>query len=1501
MIALQDQCKASVALRVGYELRASLRGCCVFAAQLCVHALFVLAVLMMARSADGHNVSWAQLFGPLLATNALVLAWNTIKLVRKTGPSEERTMFVRAFAVFLLMICLTSSAMAALVSKGIRVSGSRGGSVLGEVPTIDLALGTFQRSWDEPMDESDTSVFVRVFTSVRAFASPLPSRTPTDPLSHWVGLNVSRHRFEAVFDPALFDRTCLAQVHNSSTSTDRLFACPAAPEGGNPTCVIPSLAQNGGSEQYCADPTRPFGLITTQGSCQLYVHPQAALARSEDHALIDKVARRLAVDGSRSCSNVCQYANDGECDDGGQGAAYNVCIFGEDCADCGVRSWHSLAFQESIYFPRCGFFGPWDEMPQQYVAPWLPAQRVACRNVCSADQVAALCGWTPPNAAESCEVTANGTTVFPAFHEDGEQLEWCCDDVFAVPDEVEQVRTELVRDPGTQSAGLFPTVDACVRACLAEFYYSQETCTLLQHNEATQRCERILFQDRVCTKSSTDASTLDCSGAFVASHPSHRLSTTGFPRAGPAETTLGRGRRDGFDQVKVGLHPSIAKSAANWTVHVVVPAAVAGYVPSFLLVNEDMQVVLAPFVCVPLVLGLLIVCVCCTPLNCLPDVRITDEDICWWDYVIFSSPPYRHAQFHNFRLLVTAFSLSVAALMLMFRKAVSVYDLERAHTLSWGMAFIPFWLVAVPVLLSTASLSHKTVLIFRNSLSLEAQRNPLAASSRRDSFSLSSPKGTFLVRVFLFSCVVATPCIAALILLAVRLDTCSTQDTKQVEAHCRTTALQCVIPLLVGLGLNVLAFLCYAYLTVRVLLHSWKINKLENLELGVRAQLRAEGAAEIDGFKREFLSPAASSEDLIRILRLFVFKGRDLFISHEEVKTLGHSKLVLLEAAGTVDSVWTVQVAQEYGEILQYLLAKPLHEERMSRDHRSSVSRRIRFQDLGLGSVQGYLGLALTPHEVRQRMVYYVVHQEPDQAKQQAQFQRFLTDKRRIAADSLANLPQHRAPPAQEWMPAVRRRGALPACVAALVLVLFVATTKRIIELHDADLGNGGALRQVPNKETPVPQWAARQQALRTEAAAGLELVADEDVAAVDDRFWACPGCVLPEQDTDGSPKCKEDVHRELRFLPVRLAPPMRERMDRLSESFRRHLCALPASELVADRVAPASCFAENSQSLFCDLTLGKLVRRWVHKVLEDAFGMQLSVRKTSAPPRHPTRFDFAREDLKSWAWTPTFANCRGEAILDPRESCAAAEAGGTRLHWQRWGRMAFEKPSMGSSIFFQGLALRYVLDHSMGPCLRRNLAERLAQRRHVVPDKGHGACRGDAPVIAMHVRRGDACEVVKAKPFWDENARPCFSTSLYMEAAVELREKYGACRVRLATDDADIIGDLEKIANMYQFSFSHLGHERQLYKPPFRGEAGFIENRQWSSAQRTEITTSMLADIRFLAGADLLIGTASSTVTRLSLLGIAAYSGRLPAFISLDAPFNNFYRDRRCAFTKWI
>src|SRR6056297_2846243 len=38
------------------------------------------------------------------------------------------------------------------------------------------------------------------------------------------------------------------------------------------------------------------------------------------------------------CSNTCEFASDGDCDDGGPSSDFNLCELGTDCADCGARS-----------------------------------------------------------------------------------------------------------------------------------------------------------------------------------------------------------------------------------------------------------------------------------------------------------------------------------------------------------------------------------------------------------------------------------------------------------------------------------------------------------------------------------------------------------------------------------------------------------------------------------------------------------------------------------------------------------------------------------------------------------------------------------------------------------------------------------------------------------------------------------------------------------------------------------------------------------------------------------------------------------------------------------------------------------------------------------------------------------------------------------------------------------------------------------------------------------
>ena len=41
---------------------------------------------------------------------------------------------------------------------------------------------------------------------------------------------------------------------------------------------------------------------------------------------------------SASCLDVCEHADDGDCDDGGPGSEFSQCPLGTDCTDCGARA-----------------------------------------------------------------------------------------------------------------------------------------------------------------------------------------------------------------------------------------------------------------------------------------------------------------------------------------------------------------------------------------------------------------------------------------------------------------------------------------------------------------------------------------------------------------------------------------------------------------------------------------------------------------------------------------------------------------------------------------------------------------------------------------------------------------------------------------------------------------------------------------------------------------------------------------------------------------------------------------------------------------------------------------------------------------------------------------------------------------------------------------------------------------------------------------------------------
>lgn len=194
---------------------------------------------------------------------------------------------------------------------------------------------------------------------------------------------------------------------------------------------------------------------------------------------------------------------------------------------------------------------------------------------------------------------------------------------------------------------------------------------------------------------------------------------------------------------------------------------------------------------------------------------------------------------------------------------------------------------------------------------------------------------------------------------------------------------------------------------------------------------------------------------------------------------------------------------------------------------------------------------------------------------------------------------------------------------------------------------------------------------------------------------------------------------------------------------------------------------------------------------------------------------------------------------------------------------------------------------------------------------------------IAMHVRRGDACE--RFVPDSDARApggtmsagggittdqptstatttvasvrtaaalRPCASLSAYMRSVRELRRRYGASHVLVATDSEAVIEEL-KDYTVEGFSFGFVmmnrtavgGLENASLGGGATAQANLIENRH--GVDRTYLFDSVHADIELLTGAHMFVGSDSAS-SRLLLLALIGRLGTVPPFVIVDPTVPN-------------
>jgi len=388
--------------------------------------------------------------------------------------------------------------------------------------------------------------------------------------------------------------------------------------------------------------------------------------------------------------------------------------------------------------------------------------------------------------------------------------------------------------------------------------------------------------------------------------------------------------------------------------------------------------------------------------------------------------------------------------------------------------------------------------------------------------------------------------------------------------------------------------------------------------------------------------------------------------------------------------------------------------------------------------------------------------------------------------------------------------------------------------------------------------------------------------------FLQCRGCFY-------GPDCRLDLRRVTQFLPdwVPASPKQRRAMEMAAESFRvNFFCSLPRT--VAS--FGVSCYEVRSTSLFCEQTMGKMVKRWMHKILFFALGH-------NEPEASAFIFD-AERDAKHWKWKWSFPGC---AIFESRLCNAPALRTFSTGVLREILDEASAASSVGAQIMLEGFALQMLLEHGLALCMQKRVEEILRRPKRFYPPLSSVDCNGKEgnAVAAMHVRRGDACATWKDERFWDDHTRPCFTTELYAKELEKLRNRYGVCEVRVATDDESFLEELPMLAYSLGLKFLVANREPLEFLTPKQAAGrpeSFIENRGWNFIQKKAIVESFFSDLVFLGSADMLLGTLSSTLSRLLLILIASKTGEIPPFISLDKPLEHYDDDRgSCSLHEWI
>lgn len=260
---------------------------------------------------------------------------------------------------------------------------------------------------------------------------------------------------------------------------------------------------------------------------------------------------------------------------------------------------------------------------------------------------------------------------------------------------------------------------------------------------------------------------------------------------------------------------------------------------------------------------------------------------------------------------------------------------------------------------------------------------------------------------------------------------------------------------------------------------------------------------------------------------------------------------------------------------------------------------------------------------------------------------------------------------------------------------------------------------------------------------------------------------------------------------------------------------------------------------------------------------------------------------------------------------------------------------STGAGLWLAGQLVRLVWRNAQGPCTRARvtgLLEEPYKRLRSVEEKASGARWS----IAMHIRRGDACQrwgasrtaeydAVAADPSSSSSSparrsarvteRPCFHARDYLDAARmlmgTLRQRRGRRRragavpwLLVASDSAEAVAELGAIVDPREFvvlqasgprgtAWGGVAEGANLKSSRGKRAAAdeFIEARnERGLVDRAAVVASLFADVELLSRADAFVGTAASFTSRVALFSIVGEKGSIPPFIMIDRPLKELW-----------